>query len=319
MSKLSHPVHFVMCNPPFFECAYDAQMDTDEGDLKKNKKRPPSSANTACSTESVTEGGETQFVINMFQESLNLKDKVKIFTVMLGKKRSVKNLKKKLYSCGEITNLIHTEFSQGMTKRWGLAWTFDDQVKLTSTVLSYPIKKKKLLTMQIPIDLKWVNLKTVFDAVMHWLKIELEINQIEVISQSGHKIELEIKTNVNTWIHQRRKRRARKRATFKLDQHMEDIESTERVKRKYPEEKMEIDSASLVDQSSVQHNQESKKTKEENEIIISKDEEQYLLHCSLILRQKYDWIEFEMKTKEKAKSKESVYQLYQFFKNKIFN
>lgn len=48
---------------------------------------------------------------------------------MLGKKKSLIELKKYLKEEKKIENVSETQFCQGHTMRWGLAWSFHD-VKL---------------------------------------------------------------------------------------------------------------------------------------------------------------------------------------------
>ena len=46
---------------------------------------------------------------------------------MVGKKNSLSKIKKYLRECG-ITNFSTTEFCQGRTMRWGMAWTYDSTI-----------------------------------------------------------------------------------------------------------------------------------------------------------------------------------------------
>lgn len=91
-----------MCNPPFFE-------------LRDNKNTQSSGSNTSVLIESTYDGGEENFVTKLIEESLLNQNKIKIFTVMLGKKMSLKNLKKKLqiYKNDNLLNYVDTEFCQG--------------------------------------------------------------------------------------------------------------------------------------------------------------------------------------------------------------
>ena len=100
--------HFTMCNPPFFEI---------EGLSEKVIKRlPPRNAPTGNKVELTVEGGERAFVTQMIEESIEIKDKVKIYTTMFGRRSNLlfllKFLKKK-----DIENSTWTEFCQGHTKR----------------------------------------------------------------------------------------------------------------------------------------------------------------------------------------------------------
>jgi len=90
------------------------------------KQRPPFTACTGSETEMVTAGGEIAFVSKMIDESLVLQDRVQWYTSMLGKYSSVEVLVNKLKE-KKVDNYAITEFVQGnKTRRWGIAWSFED-------------------------------------------------------------------------------------------------------------------------------------------------------------------------------------------------
>jgi 23S rRNA (adenine1618-N6)-methyltransferase len=90
------------------------------------KQRPAFTACTGSETEMLTPGGEVAFVSKMIDESLALRDRVQWYTSMLGKFSSLSALIQKLRDNG-IDNYAATEFLQGnKTRRWGIAWSFDD-------------------------------------------------------------------------------------------------------------------------------------------------------------------------------------------------
>lgn len=64
---------------------------------------------------------------------------------MLGKKSSLGHLKDYLFSEKKITNVSETQFCQGHTMRWGLAWSFS-QVQLDQfdyfKVIEFYFRKK---------------------------------------------------------------------------------------------------------------------------------------------------------------------------------
>jgi 23S rRNA (adenine1618-N6)-methyltransferase len=109
-----------MCNPPFY--ASEAEMLTSAA----SKQRPPNSACTGSKNEMVTTGGEIAFVSKMIDESLILQDRIQWYTSMCGKFSSVEVLVRKLREKG-IGNYAVTDFVQGSkTRRWGIAWSFED-------------------------------------------------------------------------------------------------------------------------------------------------------------------------------------------------
>jgi len=109
-----------MCNPPFYESK--AEMLT----TASSKQRAPFTACTGSESEMVTPGGEVAFVTRMIEESLVLQDRVQWYTSMLGKFSSIGAVVQKLREKG-IDNYAVTEFVQGSkTRRWGIAWSFED-------------------------------------------------------------------------------------------------------------------------------------------------------------------------------------------------
>jgi 23S rRNA (adenine1618-N6)-methyltransferase len=113
-------IDFNMCNPPFYSSKADMLTSA------ATKQRPPFTACTGSESEMVTLGGEVAFVSRMITESLALKDRVQWYTSMLGKFSSVSILIQKLRE-HSIGNYAVTEFVQGSrTKRWGIAWSFED-------------------------------------------------------------------------------------------------------------------------------------------------------------------------------------------------
>lgn len=75
-----------------------------------------------------TIGGECAFIAGMIADSLVLRDSVLWYTAMVGKKSSLARLKHMLLAEGIPREQIFVrEFAQGVTYRWGLAWTFSPE------------------------------------------------------------------------------------------------------------------------------------------------------------------------------------------------
>ncbi|XP_038055950.1 RNA N6-adenosine-methyltransferase mettl16-like [Patiria miniata] len=129
--------HFSMCNPPFFGNLLEAQGIMTSRTVDRSE---PISVSTAAEAEMIWgEGGEVDFVGRMIRDSLQLREQVVWYTSMVGKKASIGPIRKELAK-HKIRNVMTTEFCQGRTMRWGIAWTFYDDIKLP--VLS-PAKKFK--------------------------------------------------------------------------------------------------------------------------------------------------------------------------------
>ncbi|KAL5992528.1 hypothetical protein ACLOJK_013447 [Asimina triloba] len=101
---------FCMCNPPFFESIEEAGQN-------------PKTSCGGTYEEMVCPGGEQAFISLIIDDSVMLKQSFRWFTSMVGRKASLKLLVSKLHEIG-VTIVKTTEFVQGYTSRWGLAWSF---------------------------------------------------------------------------------------------------------------------------------------------------------------------------------------------------
>ncbi|XP_033833327.1 RNA N6-adenosine-methyltransferase mettl16 isoform X1 [Periophthalmus magnuspinnatus] len=134
---------FCMCNPPFFA----NQLEAKGVNSRNSRRPPPSSVNTGGVTEIMAEGGELEFVKRIIHDSLQLKKRLRWYSCMLGKKCSLAPLKEELRKQG-VPKVTYTEFCQGRTMRWALAWSFYDDV----IVPSPPSKKRKLEKARKPLS-----------------------------------------------------------------------------------------------------------------------------------------------------------------------
>ncbi|KAJ6658268.1 hypothetical protein lerEdw1_020540 [Lerista edwardsae] len=216
---------FCMCNPPFFANQLEAK-----GVNSRNPRRPPpSSVNTGGITEIMAEGGELEFVKRIIHDSLQLKKRLRWYSCMLGKKCTLAPLKKELRIHG-VPKVTHTEFCQGRTMRWALAWSFYEDVKVPSP----PSKKRKLEKPRKPItflvlasttkELAAKALSMGMDAVegvavvAAWIKNILSDLKVEhkCIPCGKDEVSLFLTAIENSWIHLRRKKRERVRQLREL-------------------------------------------------------------------------------------------------------
>lgn len=109
--------HAVMCNPPFYKDEVEMQHCQD------GKVRGPSAVCLGSEREMICKGGETAFVTRIIDESVHLQDRVLFFTCTLGKASDIDPIVKRLIEVKAETVML-TEFTQGRTKRWGIAWSF---------------------------------------------------------------------------------------------------------------------------------------------------------------------------------------------------
>ncbi|XP_060217992.1 uncharacterized protein LOC132645187 isoform X2 [Lycium barbarum] len=101
---------FCMCNPPFFETLEEAGLN-------------PKTSCGGTMQEMVCPGGESAFITRIIEDSVQLKQSFRWYTSMVGRKTNLKVLISKLWEVGA-TIVKTTEFVQGQTCRWGLAWSF---------------------------------------------------------------------------------------------------------------------------------------------------------------------------------------------------
>lgn len=155
---------------------------------------------------------------------------------MLGKKCSLAPLKEELRIQG-VPKVTFTEFCQGRTMRWALAWSFYDDV----TVPSPPSKRRKLEKPRKPITfvvlgsvMKELSLKasslgseTVEGIVVVTTWIEKILTDLKVqhkrIPCGREEVSLFLTAIENSWIHLRRKRRERVRQLREVPRAPEDV------------------------------------------------------------------------------------------------
>ncbi|XP_028276451.1 RNA N(6)-adenosine-methyltransferase mettl16 isoform X2 [Parambassis ranga] len=212
---------FCMCNPPFFA----NQLEAKGVNSRNSRRPPPSSVNTGGVTEIMAEGGELEFVKRIIHDSLQLKKRLRWYSCMLGKKCSLTPLKEELRKQG-VPKVTHTEFCQGRTMRWALAWSFYDDV----IVPSPPSKKRKLEKSRKPLSftlpgpgLKELQAKAsdgsgpvdIVTALLEKMLTDLRVLHKRVPC-SKEEQSLCLTAVENTWIHGRQKRREQKRQLREL-------------------------------------------------------------------------------------------------------
>ena len=69
---------FCMCNPPFFVSEFEAS----HGIARSDKRNQPSGVCTGTETETVTSGGEVEFVKGIIKDSLFLKEHIRYSNYM---------------------------------------------------------------------------------------------------------------------------------------------------------------------------------------------------------------------------------------------
>ncbi|KZT09695.1 S-adenosyl-L-methionine dependent methyltransferase [Laetiporus sulphureus 93-53] len=126
----SEPFDFTMCNPPFYSSKEDVVRSA------ASKEFQPNAICTGADVEMITSGGESAFVRQMVRESLGCRARCRWFTSMLGKMSSLTEIIALLRE-QHIDNYACTEFVQGQTRRWAIAWSFGD-VRLSDSLARIP-------------------------------------------------------------------------------------------------------------------------------------------------------------------------------------
>ncbi|KAI8093706.1 S-adenosyl-L-methionine dependent methyltransferase [Halteromyces radiatus] len=189
---------FCMCNPPF----YASQEELQQG--LENKELEPSAICTGTTSEMITEDGEYGFIKRMILESKRYKYRIQWYTSMMGLKRTIRPITQLLKQQG-ITNYVVTEFCQGRTKRWGIAWSFS----------STRIVKSKSLESYRPKSQFTVNLSLSLSRTKECLLAILTDLDIPIPSSTSDNT-LRISPPTNTW--SRAARRLRKRQKHEQQQ-----------------------------------------------------------------------------------------------------
>ncbi|ESN93508.1 hypothetical protein HELRODRAFT_194040 [Helobdella robusta] len=214
-SSSSIKIDFCICNPPFFESTVDL---LGSGRSRSDDRPDPKSVNTASCVESISPGGEVEFVKKVIVDpSLVLKTNVRVYSTMLGKKCSMKPLLQYLKE-NNITNVCTTEFCQGHTMRWGLAWSCDSNIQLAKLMKS---PKKHIQ----PLCIKLESSKHIEKSMGEWqffiegmfndLKVEFFERRTDAFK--CEKISWIVTAFENTWSHQRSKRRREMMGVKKIE------------------------------------------------------------------------------------------------------
>ncbi|KAJ3386194.1 hypothetical protein HDU92_002648 [Lobulomyces angularis] len=90
-------------------------------------------------TEMITTGGEFEFILKLFEESLKFKSNIRWFTSLIGKRENFFCLQNILKNENEIKLLKFSNFKIGKTVRYMIAWSF-----LLKSEKLVPVKKKDL-------------------------------------------------------------------------------------------------------------------------------------------------------------------------------
>lgn len=200
---------FTMCNPPFFQEDLSIYEKCDNNNARTDRSisySSPKNAKSGTSSELATIGGEISFVTKMICDSVHLVDRIKVFTTMLGHRNSRDAIETVLKS-KNITNYCWTEFCQGRTTRWGIAWTLNTNYLLRKVPVygQFKASQSKQLTFIM---------KDAVDVETAHQKLCSIINSLEDIELTTDMLDIDnavcsLVAYTNSWSNQRRKKKAK--------------------------------------------------------------------------------------------------------------
>ncbi|XP_035784575.1 U6 small nuclear RNA (adenine-(43)-N(6))-methyltransferase-like isoform X2 [Anopheles albimanus] len=229
---------FCMCNPPFYDSVASQEVCNRTG-----KRRKPTNAPTGSGEELCTPGGEVQFVGQLIRESLVLKDRISVYTTMIGHKQSYEEILR-ILKRNNIHNVTMSRLCQGNTTRWSVAWSYDVGVLLSrvhtmqktiagqNVLLPKCCKNQKPMGCRIFSEDEMPSISAVFEFLMKLFKsIAINLRMVKKYEKTSEII-CEFIAYQNTWSHQRRKRRYDKLAASQMEDHPNVIsgDSSKRLK-----------------------------------------------------------------------------------------
>lgn len=320
---------FCMCNPPFFSSTNELDP---RNQSRSENRRLPRNALTGKANEVVALGGEVEFISKLIKESVDLKLQVKIFTTMVGKKSSTIPLKFLLRTV-EVVSFKQTEFHQGHTTRWALAWTFQniDLRKVPQHTWAAAKKKPK---PPLKFILPNCDETTTLDLIVTKVRSMLQTLQMEYDELKSNKFmyALQATAKENTWSHQRRKRREQLRKENECNAESGSPSNNEMLQTSSnsangassstlnsSEEQMDVDLNSSTESTGHKRSRDDNSDDEEYfnlKKMKNDDPKSAFLKINLFVRKLEDEFHLEMIWVEGTAGPDSVYQVMQYFKNK---
>lgn len=203
---------FCLCNPPFYD-----ESTSMEPKNRTGTRRAPRNAKTGSQVELSCQGGELSFIRKIFAASLKFKSRIRVFTTMIGIKNDLVVLVKELRRLG-VTNFTETEFCQGRTTRWGLAWTFaaehdnETYLRTVPSIRSNFVKEPAIFFIPEADPDKVVAKGKIVEEALFKLLRELKIEPRLLPEHLPNEKRFRIAVSQVTWTNTRRKRREQERS-----------------------------------------------------------------------------------------------------------
>ncbi|KAG6452831.1 hypothetical protein O3G_MSEX007772 [Manduca sexta] len=292
---------FCMCNPPFYSSLQELY------ESRSPARPPPKNGFTGSPHELITEGGELKFCRKLLKESKEQKDKIRIFTTMVGHKYNLAELIQDLKADKII--YTHTEFCQGRVTRWGLAWTFQDYNIHELVPSRDKLRKKTLpLTYLLPELPNCVyNVETAVTKIKNML---IDLNMMyKVIEKRGNNICLDVIAKTNTWSNQRRKKRMMKRI---------EAENVKKIKHDTADKvdaEQHVNDAVDASSSLISNGSSISPIPETNDHTQNITETEHVIHAILKVIKKENDVLLQMELVDGTAGKEGLHQIIQYIKN----
>ncbi|KAL4718399.1 hypothetical protein ACJJTC_000139 [Scirpophaga incertulas] len=226
---------------------------------------------------------------------MNHKNRVRVFTTMVGHKFNFQELMQELQSNN--IKFTHTTFCQGRVTRWGLAWTYQDYKFESLDPSKDKIRKNNRISYVIPALPNTPVCINTYTKKIQEILTELQIDW-KLIHKMKFDIIMQIVAYKNTWSHQRRKRRILKRIEAK------------RIKLNSSSE----DNCVNVDQQHVNNNDE-----ECTEVTIVKqedaEEKSPIINARMAVVERNSVITLQLVYIDGSSGKDGLHQILQYIKN----
>ncbi|KAI0790661.1 S-adenosyl-L-methionine dependent methyltransferase [Abortiporus biennis] len=212
---------FSMCNPPFYSSREEVVRSAEA------KEVGPNSACSGADNEMITSGGEVAFVGQMVRESTRHPMRCQWYTSMLGKMSTLSDVVALLHE-QKIENYAITEFVQGQTRRWAIAWTFldlhlpDSLARLSNPTLQSIMPTRHTLEQTYP-----ATRGVVAPVLEQILRAIQGVSTTDLSCDSKRHLVLIVRAGGNTW--SRASRRKKLRGEEEVPEESHEIQLTCRI------------------------------------------------------------------------------------------
>jgi len=124
MVKIDDKFDVVVCNPPFYKSAEEAQKESRRKTKNLGIKKKAKLNFGGQSNELWTPGGEVEFLAKMAKESIKFKDQIYWFTSLVSRKEHLSMIKRTISDAGA-TDIRVVEMSTGNKINRAIAWRFN--------------------------------------------------------------------------------------------------------------------------------------------------------------------------------------------------